>query len=90
MSQPGDHTEQITSGMFTPYRSSCSILTYRTPLRSKSLPTSPETIFCRRRPILHRHGWTGLIRFWIDLFSGTQILDLHGLVLRPRGTVQQR
>jgi hypothetical protein len=47
-------------------------------------------VFCRRRPILRQHGRTGLTRFWIDLFSGTQILDLHGLVLRPRGTVQQR
>jgi hypothetical protein len=33
---------------------------------------------------------TALIRFWIDLFSGMQILELHGLILRPRGTVQQR
>src|SRR6516162_3951539 len=53
------------------------------------LPTLPR-VFCRRRPILHRDGRTGLIRFWIHLFSGTQILDLDGLVLRPRGTVQQR
>ena len=37
------------------------------------LPTL-QRVFCRRRPILHRHGRTGLVGFWIDLFSGAKIL----------------
>ena len=49
-----------------------------------------QRVFRRRRPILRGHGRTGMIRFWIDLFSGTQILDPQVLVLRPRRTVQQR
>ena len=49
-----------------------------------------QRVFCRRRPILRGHGRTGMIRFWIDLFSGTQILDPQVLVLRTRRTVQQR
>jgi len=43
-----------------------------------------QRVFCRRRPILRGHGRTGMIRFWIDLFSGTQILDPQVLVLRTR------